>query len=186
MTLLQLRKITARWVPNILTENQRFERVRICKENLEKFNRETWRLCDVITGDESWFYHKQIGRKISNAAWTPVGSTSIFFKTTGSVIIHHVERGETINHQYYVNNCLQPLIDKIWKQRPTSGTHAVKLHHDNAKPHTCIKTFCVISNQTDSNSLHRAVTVIMNSFSKEDYKKKTFDSLDETDAIVCR
>ena len=32
-----------------------------------------WRLCDVVTGDESWFYHKQIGRKSSNAAWVAKG-----------------------------------------------------------------------------------------------------------------
>jgi len=219
---LQLKKITARWVPNVLTDNQRSERVRICKDNLEKFNQGTWRLCDVITGDESWFYHKQIGRKISNAAWTAVGGVPptvarrsrfapktllcVFFKTTGPVIIHHVQRGETINHQYYINNCLQPLIDKIWKQRPTSGTHAIKLHHDNAKPHVHKDVLCYLeskgikiirqppnspdlapcdfwlfdrikqhlTDQTDSNSLHRAVTMIMHSFSKEDYKK-TFD-----------
>ena len=59
---LQLRKITARWVPNILTDAQRIERVRLCEKNLAKFYQGTWRLCDVVTGDESWFYHKQIGR----------------------------------------------------------------------------------------------------------------------------
>ena len=70
---LKLKKITARWVPNLLTDNQRAERVRLCQENLAKFQQGTWRLCDVVTGDESWFYHKQIGRKSSNAAWTPIG-----------------------------------------------------------------------------------------------------------------
>ena len=104
-----------------------------------------------MTGDEPWFYHKQIGRKSSNAAWTPIGGTPptvarrsrfsprtlfcIFFKTTGPVLIHHVDRGDTIDHRYYIDNCLEPLIEEILKQRPTSGTHAIKLHHDNAKPH---------------------------------------------------
>ena len=104
-----------------------------------------------MTGDESWFYHKQIGRKSSNAAWTPIGGSSptvarrsrfaprtlfcIFFKTTGPVLIHYVDRGDTIDHRYYIDNCLEPLIEEIRKQRPTSGTHAIKLHHDNAKSH---------------------------------------------------
>ena len=70
---LQLRKITARYIPKHLTDFQRAERVRICKENLEKFEKRMWRLCDVVTGDESWFYHKQIGRKSSNAAWIRKG-----------------------------------------------------------------------------------------------------------------
>ena len=57
---LNLRKITTRYVPKDLTDFQRAERVRICKENLTKFQQGTWRLCDIITCDESWFFHKQI------------------------------------------------------------------------------------------------------------------------------
>ncbi len=219
---LKLKKITARWVPNLLTDNQWADRVRICQENLAKFQQGTWRLCDVVTGDESWFYHKQIGRKSSNAAWTPVGGTPptvvrrsrfapktlfcIFFKTTGPVLIHHVDRGETIDHHYYIDNCLEPLIDEIRKKKPTSGTHAIKLHHDNAKPHVHKDVLTYLgsegikiirqppnspdlapcdfwlfdrikqdlTDQIDSQSLHRAVTKIMNSLNKEDYKK-TFD-----------
>ncbi len=60
-------------VPKHLTASQRAERVRICKENLAKFEQGTWRLCDVVIGDESWFSHKQIGRKASNAAWVALG-----------------------------------------------------------------------------------------------------------------
>ncbi|CAF4976585.1 unnamed protein product, partial [Rotaria sp. Silwood1] len=148
---LKLKQITARYVPNHLTDSQRAERVRICQENLAKFAQGTWRLCDVVTGDESWFYHKQIGRKFSNAAWTASGDPSptlvrrshfapktffcIFFKSTGPVLIHSVEPGQTIDHQYYINNCLQPVIDEINKERPTFGTHGIKLHHDNGRSH---------------------------------------------------
>ena len=83
--------------------------------------------------------------------WTPIRGTPptvarrscfsprtlfcIFFKTTGPVLIHHVDRGDTIDHRYYIDNYLEPLIEEIHKQRPTSGTHAIKLHHDKAKPH---------------------------------------------------
>ncbi|CAF3204735.1 unnamed protein product, partial [Rotaria sp. Silwood2] len=50
---LNLRKITARYIPKHLTNSQRAERVRICKENLAKFESGAWQLCDVVTGDES-------------------------------------------------------------------------------------------------------------------------------------
>ena len=50
---LQLKKITARYVPKHLTNFQKAERVRICQENLLKFEQDVWRLCDVVTGDES-------------------------------------------------------------------------------------------------------------------------------------
>lgn len=148
---LELRKITARYIPKQLTDYQRNERVRICKENLSRFTEGGWRLSDVITGDESWFFHQQTGRKVSNAAWVakddppptiirrnkfaPKTLFCIFFKSTGPLLIHRVERGQTIDRHYYIENCLQPVIEEIKKQRPSSGTHAIKLHHDNGRPH---------------------------------------------------
>ena len=47
---------------------------------------------------------------------------SIFFKSNGPLLIHHIERGQTIDHQYYINNCLRPLINEIKRQRPAYGT----------------------------------------------------------------
>ena len=70
---LNLRKMTARYISQDPTDVQRAERDGICKENLLKFQQGTWRLCDVITGDESWFRHKQFVRKISNKVWVGEG-----------------------------------------------------------------------------------------------------------------
>ena len=104
----------------------------------------------VITGDESWFFHQQTGRKVSNTAWVakddppptiirrnkfaPKALFCIFFKSTGPLLIHRVEREQTIDHYYYIENCLQPMIEEIKKQRPSSGTHAIKLH-GNGRTH---------------------------------------------------
>ena len=104
-----------------------------------------------MTGDESWFYHKQIGRKSSNAARTSIRGTPpsvarhnrfaprtvfcIFFKTTGPALIHHVDRGDTIDYRYYIDNCSESLVEEIRKQRLTSGIYAIKLHHHNAGAH---------------------------------------------------
>jgi hypothetical protein len=78
---------------------------------------------------KSWFYHKQIGRKQWNAAWvasrdpspiivrrnrySPRTLICIFFKWTGPFLIHPVKRGQTIDDWYYINNCLQPVVDEI-------------------------------------------------------------------------
>ena len=148
---LNLRKITARYISEHLTDLQRAERVRICEENLSKFRQKTWRLCDIPTGDEPWFRHKPIGRKISNKTWAGRGDPpltvvrvsrfasetlfSIFFKSTGPLLIHRIERGQTIHHRYYINQCLRPLIHEIKRERPTYGTDRIKIHHDNGKLH---------------------------------------------------
>jgi histone-lysine N-methyltransferase SETMAR len=51
------------------------------------------------------------------------------------MIIHRIERGQTIDHHYYINQCLRPLIDEIKRQRPSYGTDRIKIHHDNGRPH---------------------------------------------------
>ncbi len=35
----------------------------------------------------------------------------------------------------YIENCLNPIIKEINKQRPISGTTSMKFLHDNARPH---------------------------------------------------
>ena len=59
----------------------------------------------------------------------------LFFKTTGVVLLSYLERGKTITHESYINDCLDPLIKEINKLRPTDGIKNIKLHHDNARPH---------------------------------------------------
>ena len=36
---------------------------------MEKFKKNKWRLGDIITGDESWFYLRNIKKKETNKSW---------------------------------------------------------------------------------------------------------------------
>lgn len=99
---LQMRKVSSRWVPHQLTQYQKQERVRICRENLARFASGSWRLSDIITGDETWIYYRQIGRKATNACWVSRGQSptplvrrdrfepktlfSLFFRSKGSTL----------------------------------------------------------------------------------------------------
>lgn len=148
---LHLRKVTSRFVPHFLSEKNKKERVRICQENLAKLKDGSWRLYDIITGDESWFYHRHISHKQSNASWIgkeedprtvvrqgkfePKTLFSIFFRTTGVVHISYIDRGKIIDSNSYIEDCLKPMFKDFMKQRPKSGLKNVKFHHDNAKPH---------------------------------------------------
>ena len=68
--------------------------------------------------------------------FTPSTLFSIFFKATGPVIIHCIERrGQTVDHRYCIDSCLQPLVNEIKRQRPSLGTRALKLLHDNGRSH---------------------------------------------------
>jgi [histone H3]-lysine36 N-dimethyltransferase SETMAR len=148
---LRMRKLTSRWVPHELTAAQKAKRVASCIENLAKFNAGQWRICDIITGDESWIYCRKIGHKQSNASWVAYGDCpktvvrrshfepksmiSVFFKSTGPVLIDCLERGKTIDNKYYIENCLKPAIKTVKELRVKSGTTNLKILHDNARPH---------------------------------------------------
>ena len=47
---LKMKKVTSRWVPHQLTHEQR---VKLCHENLAKFQNSSCRLYDIITGDKT-------------------------------------------------------------------------------------------------------------------------------------
>ena len=221
---LKMKKITSRWVPHQLTDEQKQERVQLCRENLAKFRDGSWRLCDIITGDETWIYHRQIHRKSTNASWVgedespttivrrgkfePKNLFSIFFKSNGPVLIHAVDEGKTIDHNYYIENCLKPVVKEIWKQRKSAGTKGIKLLHDNARPHIHSDVINYLTeegiiimphppyspdlapcdywlndyikrnltDQPDEKSLARAVSKVMKTIPKEEFKK-TFDKL---------
>ena len=46
-----------------------------------------------------------------------------------------VDEGKPTDHNYYIENCLKPVLKEIWKQRKSSGTKGIKLLGDNARPH---------------------------------------------------
>ncbi|CAF4326331.1 unnamed protein product [Rotaria sordida] len=146
-----MKKITSRWVSHQLTDEQKQERVKLGRENLAKFRNDSWRLCDTITGDETWIYHRQMGYKSSNTSWVNEGESlttivhrskfepknlfCIFFKSNGPVLIHAVDNDETIDYISYIQNCLKPIVKEIWKQRKSNDTKGIKLLHDNAGLH---------------------------------------------------
>jgi histone-lysine N-methyltransferase SETMAR len=160
---LQMRKVSSRWVPHQLTQQQKQERVRICRENLARFASGSWRLSDIITGDETWIYHRQIGRKASNACWVSQGQSptplvrrdkfepktlfSLFFRSKGPLLIHAVGKEQTVDKFYYIANCLKPVVKEVRKQRPKKGLKGMRLLHDNAKPHDNPEVFSYLKDE---------------------------------------
>lgn len=156
---LQLQKLASRWLPYLLTDLHREKRLTACRHNLAMFESGKWRICDVVTADESWIYWRQVGTKSRNMSWVgkdqppstivrqghyePKSLITVLFKSTGTLHVDCVPKGGTINAGYYVKNCLTPLVAAIQKDRPTSGTKSMKLLHDNARPHVAkkVKTY---------------------------------------------
>ncbi|CAF1261575.1 unnamed protein product [Adineta ricciae] len=66
---LKLKKLCARWVPHELNEQCKKQRVEICRANLAKLESGQSRLCDIVSADETWIYHRSITSKQSNMTW---------------------------------------------------------------------------------------------------------------------
>ena len=138
-------------MPFELTIAEKEKRVLMCKQNLAKFNSGKWRICDVITGDESWIYLRAIGSKQSNKSWVAQGESArtivkrnqfepktmltVFFRSTGVIFADCMKKGETMCARNYRDDYLKPLLEKVIQERPTTGLKNMKILHDNAKPH---------------------------------------------------
>ena len=150
---LGLNKISARWVPRLLTMVHKQNRVKACKANrklLKAYGEDFWDR--LITVDETWlpFFNPETKqqskqwRKPQEGAPTKamaVPSVSkvmitVFWDCEGIILIDYLPRGATINAEYYASLLEGPLRDALRKKRPGKLSAKPILQHDNARPHT--------------------------------------------------
>jgi len=132
---LDMRKLCARWVPRLLTADQKRTRMKISEQCLEHFNKNrTDFVHRFITMDETWIHHytpesKQQSnqrRKAGCSAPKKTGSVpsvgkvmaSVFWDAEGILFIDYLEKGKTITKEYY-SNLLTRLDEKIREKRPS-------------------------------------------------------------------
>ena len=161
---LHMRKLAARWVPHLLSDDQKQQRVACSHKLLDEFEPNgPKRLCDLVTGDESWLTFYGIPNKRCNRIWVaPDGDRpvvlrpgfqsrkrlfSIFFTTQGLVAIDILPEKSTITASYYTQVVLPKVVGKIHEQRPTVGTQRTLLLHDNASAHKAKVTTTFLSEQ---------------------------------------
>ncbi len=162
---MSLTKLAPKFVPHILTDNQRHHRVALSETNLQSVRDEPRFLDKIITGDESWLSLYETETKIESCEWVERGQPRlrpikalrsasphkvmmiIFYDSYGVLLIHFVPHGETVDSDYYVT-VLNLLKDRIRHKRPgmwKGGADGVTnrdfiIHHDNASPHVSAKT----------------------------------------------
>jgi [histone H3]-lysine36 N-dimethyltransferase SETMAR len=149
---LKLRKFRTRWVPHQLTHDQKRLRVQFCRESLKRFEEgRSRRVFDIITGDESWFYHYDPETKEQSKMWVPKEGhrpmkvrrnrssgkrmVAIFFMKSGLIESIPLESGASVNADWYVNNCLSQVFDVVSQRRDKTGLRGLILRDDNARPH---------------------------------------------------
>lgn len=150
---LKVRKISARWVPHLLTDEQKRQRVKVAKKLLQMFPKyDKKQFANVVTGDETWVHYFEPVRKVSNKIWAtkhnkrPIIAKrslsakkvlyAIFFSGEGVAIKVPVKKGKSITGKYYKDVVLKKLKKYYKKRRPVTGFKHIRLLHDNAPAHT--------------------------------------------------
>ena len=145
-------KVCARWIPHMLTEENKRQRVAFSREQLRKFDQQDKRRLDeIITGDETWIYFYEPERKQQTRAWVKKGTKgpqivkksksaykvlyTMFFNTKGVLLQKPCQKGKTITGKYYKEEILKKLVSDLKMARPNTGLRGLKLLHDNAPAH---------------------------------------------------
>ena len=141
---LGLRKICARWVPHLLTDEQKQSPVRLAGQIIEKYDKcDPCRLEEIVTGDEIWIYHFQPDSKAKSKVWVssegkrPVIACrcktsnhmlyAIFFDSKGPALQIPVPKGISVTGKFYRESVLTQLVDFYQKHRPRTGVCGIKL-----------------------------------------------------------
>ena len=72
---LQMRRVSAKFVPRLLADDQKENRVEISQELLANANGDKNFLKKIITGDETWVYGYDVETKMQSTQWMGSGSS---------------------------------------------------------------------------------------------------------------
>ncbi|XP_052266722.1 protein GVQW3-like [Dreissena polymorpha] len=114
----KMRKVRARWVPKLLSDEERVKRVKCSEEFLRRYRKEGERFLDhIVTLDETWLWHYDPETKAQSSVWKTAASPPpkkarvmksggkhiyiFFMDRRGMLLIHKVPDGQTINATYY-------------------------------------------------------------------------------------
>ena len=152
---LQMRRVSAKFVPRLLTAEQKDDHVSICTDLRERAQNNLNFVSLIITGDECWVCvydpeTKQMSSQWNIASSQPKKARQVksnvktmliaFFDIDGFVHHEYVPRGQTVNKEFY-KTVLQRLHDAVRSHCPEkwrSGNWI--LHHDNAPAHRAVTT----------------------------------------------
>ncbi|KAL4085370.1 hypothetical protein QTP88_027229 [Uroleucon formosanum] len=149
---LEMRKICAKMVPKILSQDQKDNRRDRCLDFLEQIENYPSFLERVITGDESWIFEYDPETMRQSQEWHTSASPRqkkgrmskskiksmliCFFDSQGIVHKEFVPQGQTMNQKFY-KEVLEKLRKRVICVRPKIKNTWV-LYHDNAPCHAAI------------------------------------------------
>jgi len=146
-------KVSARWVPRMLSPFQKDTRRQCCQENLELLTEDPeYFFQRLVTGDKTWVYHRDPESKMESMQWkhktSPTPKKFRVEKSARKVMatVFWDEKGlllSTITGQNYANT-ITTLREAIKEKRRGKLSADVLLLHDNAPMHMSAKSQAAI------------------------------------------
>ncbi len=149
---LKVKRIASRFVPHVLTEDQRQQRCDLSMENTLRVREDPTLLDRLITTDECWVSIYEPETKQQSMHWLrddqprpfkaargcALAKTMLilFFDSQGAVHVEFLPEGETVTAEYFIS-VLRCLRESIRCKRPALWeSKQFVLHMDNASSHT--------------------------------------------------
>ena len=143
-----MRKLTARWVPKSLSDEQTATRASVCSALLKRFRSKDDFLLRLVTVDETWVHYYEPENKAQSRQWLGPGSpgpkkfktqpstgkvmATVFLDAKGVIMLDFLPKRSTITGVYYAN-LLDQLRTAIRENRRGKLSKSVLLQHDNAR-----------------------------------------------------
>lgn len=197
------RYLSNRWIPHVLNEEQKSNRMRICNELLNKYSQNDF-LGQLVTMDEVWIYWCNNEGSYHHKSWRGEGDVpqvevqrrlttrkhllSVFWDCKGVIHMEILPSGKTLNSDIYCQQLdnLKVAIQNERRRLIGEGFHQIHYLHDNAKPHVASKTVAKLSDIGFTVLPHPAYSpdlapsdFYLFSPMKSSVRNKTFDSADD-------
>lgn len=133
---LSMKKLCSKWVPRLLTPDQKKQRIFDSERCLELFKRDEQDfLRRYVTVNETWIHHYTPDSKTSAGKVM----ASVFWDVQGILFIDYFDKGKKISSEYYIK-LLDRLCAEIIKKRPQMQEKKILFHQDDAPCHISMET----------------------------------------------
>ncbi|CAH1965442.1 unnamed protein product [Acanthoscelides obtectus] len=104
---LGVRKLVSRWIPHLLTEEQKAARVNWCQKTLDRFNfGNSKNVYSSVSGDESWIYCDEKPTKVIRSRSVSKRMVATFVSKSGHIATISLNQQRTVTANWYTTICL--------------------------------------------------------------------------------
>jgi [histone H3]-lysine36 N-dimethyltransferase SETMAR len=144
---LHMKKLLSKWVPHLLTEEQKEHRILACKNNLEQLSKHKSLISRTLAIDETWLSLDMVPQRDQSRTWRKKNENKpeivhrkncqrkrmLILAMDSKMVVYWKLLGnrQTVNSEVYKNFLIELL--EVWLTKKAFKSPIIL--HDNARPH---------------------------------------------------